>query len=59
MRSNDHINILDPAHNAVSFENLPTRDPNVPYARPNEHTPLFPSPYWGEEIIWDGVNEDF
>ena len=49
--STDIIPILDPvAHKASSFK-MPVRDPKTPS---HKDDPLGPSPYWGEEVIWDG-----
>jgi hypothetical protein len=49
--STDMIPVLDPvAHKASSFK-MPVRDPNTPS---HKNDPLSPSPYWGEEAIWDG-----
>ena len=47
--SADYIPVLDPVSHAVSRATVPVRDPETPRARP----PLQPSPYWGEEAIWD------
>jgi hypothetical protein len=49
--STDIIPILDPvSHKASSFK-MPVRDPKTPS---HKDDPLSPSPYWGEEAIWDG-----
>jgi hypothetical protein len=47
--STDFVPILDPAHNAATQVKMPVRDPNTPV--PDK--PLQPSPYWGDEAIWD------
>ena len=33
---------------------MPVRDPNTPSAKTD---PLAPSPYWGDEPIWDSQTE--
>jgi hypothetical protein len=47
--STDFIPILDPVHNRATQVKMPVRDPKTPV--PNK--PLQPSPYWGDEAIWD------
>ncbi|HIM50570.1 MAG TPA: carboxypeptidase regulatory-like domain-containing protein, partial [Acidobacteria bacterium] len=48
--SADYIPVLDPVRNAVREVRVPVRDPDTPRAGgPN----LAPSPYWGDEAIWD------
>ena len=50
-QSTDQIPILDPISHEASFTNLPVADPAMPSART---TPMFqPSPYWGDEPIWE------
>jgi hypothetical protein len=47
--STDNIPVLDPVHNTASHVKMPVRDPNTP----GPDKPLKPSPYWGDEPIWD------
>ena len=49
--STDEMPILDPATNTATVFHLPVRDEDTPTTR--EAAPLAPSPYWGEERIWD------
>ena len=49
--STDNIPILDPVHNTASFVKAPVRDPKTEGPPP----PLKPSPYWGDEAIWDSL----
>jgi hypothetical protein len=55
--STDNMPILDPKTNQVSFFKIPVRDPNMPVGLGEGHIgdvePLAPSPYWGDEILWD------
>ncbi len=49
--STDQIPVLDPvAHKASSFK-MPVRDANTPS---HKDDPMSPSPYWGDEVLWDG-----
>ena len=48
--SADYVPVLDPMTHTASRVPLPVRDPNTPVA---SGPPLQPSPYWGEEAIWD------
>jgi hypothetical protein len=48
--STDFFPILDPAHNSVAEVKHPVRDPKTPSSKAN---PMEPSPYWGDEPIWD------
>jgi hypothetical protein len=48
--STDFIPILDPGHNTISEVKHPVRDPKTPSSK---DAPMAPSPYWGEEPIWD------
>jgi hypothetical protein len=49
--SSDLLPYLDPTTHTASFIELPVRDPNTPTTR---DLPIFaPSPYWGDERIWD------
>ena len=48
--SADYVPVLDPVTHSSSQVPVPVRDPATPVsARP----PLLPSPYWGDEAIWD------
>ena len=51
--SADYLPILDPVSHTASRARLTVRDPNTPAtsARMAE-----PSPYWGDEILWDSKN---
>lgn len=49
--STDEFPILDPVRNADSVFVAPVRDPDTPTTRDDPVTA--PSPYWGEEPIWD------
>lgn len=49
--STDEMPILDPVANEASVFHLPVRDDDTPTT--NEAAVLAPSPYWGEERIWD------
>ena len=48
--SADYVPVLDPISHTASRIPLPVRDPNTPVA---SGPPLQPSPYWGDEAIWD------
>jgi hypothetical protein len=50
--SSNLVPILDPQKNTVTVFRAPVRDPDTP--RSAMEAPLQPSPYWGEEAIWDG-----
>ena len=47
--SADYVPVLDPVNHRASQVPVPVRDPATPRAGP----PLQPSPYWGDEAIWD------
>jgi hypothetical protein len=47
--STDFVPVLDPVHHTASRLKMPVRDPKTP--APGK--PLQPSPYWGDEAIWD------
>jgi len=47
--STDNIPVIDPVHFTTSSVKMPVRDPQTP--APGK--PLQPSPYWGDEAIWD------
>jgi hypothetical protein len=53
----DDMPILDPKSHKVSYFKLPVRDANTPEALGPGHAalekPMAPSPYWGEEKLWD------
>jgi hypothetical protein len=55
--SSDIMPILDPAENKATTFRLPVRDPQMPLSLGPGHAAalksLAPSPYWGEEAIWD------
>ena len=48
--SADYLPVLDPVSHARSEVPVPVRDPNTPVA---SGPPMMPSPYWGDEAIWD------
>jgi hypothetical protein len=48
--STDLAPTLDPVRHMASQVKMPVRDPQTPSSKQN---PMLPSPYWGEEIIWD------
>jgi hypothetical protein len=48
--STDFVPILDPVRHTASQVKMPVRDPKTPSSKANAMTP---SPYWGEEVIWD------
>ncbi len=49
--STDFIPVLDPVHNTATSIKVPVRDPKTQGPPP----PLKPSPYWGDEAIWDSL----
>jgi hypothetical protein len=55
--STDEYPILDPTTHTVTTFKAPVRDPDTPEALGPGHAalerPLQPSPYWGDEKIWD------
>ncbi|MFL5102232.1 MAG: carboxypeptidase regulatory-like domain-containing protein, partial [Xanthobacteraceae bacterium] len=55
--STDNMPILDPKAHKVTFFKMPVRDPNMPESLGPGHAasikPLAPSPYWGDEKLWD------
>jgi hypothetical protein len=55
--STDMLPILDPRTNTVTAYKAPVRDPKMPESLGPGHAadvkPMAPSPYWGEEKIWD------
>src|SRR3989441_4014843 len=48
--STDFVPVLDPARHTATEIRIPVRDPKTPSTKNN---PMAPSPYWGEERIWD------
>ena len=55
--STDVMPILDPKTHKVATFKMPVRDPDTPEALGPGHAaqakPMAPSPYWGDEKIWD------
>src|SRR5215813_13230297 len=49
--SADYLPVLDPVRNTTSRVTVPVRDPNTPFAA--AQTNVTPSPYWGDEPIWN------
>ena len=49
--SSDDFPVLDPVHNRATTFRASVRDPNTPTT--HDDPVLGPSPYWGEERIWD------
>ncbi|MBX9826488.1 MAG: carboxypeptidase-like regulatory domain-containing protein [Xanthobacteraceae bacterium] len=49
--STDTIPVLDPVKHVASSFTMPVRDPK---AHNFKNDPLSPSPYWGDEPIWQG-----
>jgi hypothetical protein len=49
--STDLMPILDPIRNVPATFELPVRDVDTPTTA--ETPPAAPSPYWGDEVIWD------
>jgi hypothetical protein len=49
--STDEMPILDPVANEATVFNVPVRDEDTPTT--NEAPVAAPSPYWGDERIWD------
>jgi hypothetical protein len=48
--STDLFPVLDPVNHKATQVKMPVRDPKTPSSKDN---PLAPSPYWGDEVIWD------
>ena len=48
--SADYVPVLDPVNHMTSQVPVPVRDPDTPLAA---GAPMEPSPYWGNEAIWD------
>jgi hypothetical protein len=53
--STDLIPVFDPKTNTSSEVMHPVRDPNTPSSKSN---PFGPSPYWGDQPIWDSKTLD-
>jgi len=51
--SHDYLPVLDPKTNSVSRVPLTVRDPNT---QPAAGPVMQPSPYWGDQVIWDSKN---
>ena len=48
--STDLFPVLDPRTHTATTVRMPVRDPKTPSSKSNA---MAPSPYWGEEVIWD------
>ena len=48
--STDLFPVLDPVRHTATSVKMPVRDPSTPSSKQN---PMAPSPYWGDEVIWD------
>ena len=55
--STDMMPILDPKTHKVTYFKMPVADPNMPLSLGPGHAgaikPTMPSPYWGDEVLWD------
>jgi hypothetical protein len=55
--STDNMPILDPKTHKASFFKMPVADPGMPVSLGPGHAgaikPTAPSPYWGEQVLWD------
>jgi hypothetical protein len=49
--STDEMPVLDPVNNSASHVKVPVRDPKTQ----GPPVPMKPSPYWGDESIWDSL----
>ena len=49
--STDLIPVLDPVNHRASTFKMPVRDPKT---HSHKDDPMSPSPYWGDEVLWDG-----
>jgi len=49
--SGDYLSVIDPTRHAASQIKLTVRDPQTPSSA--ENPPAAPSPYWGDEVIWN------
>ncbi|MCH8267438.1 MAG: carboxypeptidase regulatory-like domain-containing protein [Acidobacteria bacterium] len=50
--SSNSLSVLDPVTHTASQLTIPVRDPETPIS--SARTMLQPSPYWGDELIWNG-----
>src|SRR5437016_14293094 len=50
--SADYLAVVDPTRNATSKVTMRVRDPQTPSSASTK--PAAPSPYWGDEVIWNG-----
>ena len=48
--STDFFPVLDPVNHRATHVKMPVRDPATPSSKQN---PMLPSPFWGDERIWD------
>jgi hypothetical protein len=48
--STDLFPVLDPVHHKATQVRMPVRDPQTPSSKANT---MLPSPYWGDQPIWD------
>jgi hypothetical protein len=55
--STDMMPILDPKTHTVTYFKMPVADPKMPVSLGPGHAgaikPAAPSPYWGDEVLWD------
>ena len=49
--SSNSLSVLDPVTHTASQLTIPVRDPNTPIS--SAQTMLQPSPYWGDELLWN------
>src|SRR4029077_3960801 len=49
--SGDYLAVVDPMHSAARRVKMPFRDPLTPSSA--NIPPAAPSPYWGDEAIWN------
>ena len=49
--SGDYLAVIDPTRHVASQIRLSPRDPKTPSSA--ENPPAAPSPYWGDEVIWN------
>ncbi len=52
-RAHDSLLWMDPVEHTSGRIDIPTRDLDLP----SPSRPLVPSPYWGDELIWEGVGQ--
>ena len=52
-QSADYLPVLDPVTHTTTQVPLTVRDPATPPSNPNMPEP---SPYWGDEVLWDSQN---